>query len=234
MDRPVQQRPVHRRLQGVREAIGVAARELARAHGVFDQRADAGVHRGRTAQREPMEFRIGQVDLQKRQRVRDFLRRGAHERHAVGHRQERLQVRGIGLAQASKQRVVTLRRLPGERQQQLPLRPEPLDERRRGEADLAGDVGQGQPHRPEPGDGAKRAGEDLFVARQPRTGAHDPSWSHGRPRASHLTHLSHLLAPIAPYAPVAPHAPSSCHPPRDSHRVASRCRAIGASRARDH
>jgi hypothetical protein len=86
-----------------------------------------------------------------------------------------------------EQGVVALGRLPGERQQQLPLRPEPLNERRRRKSDLAGDRQPGSAALARAGVMARSApARILFVARQAGTRAHGPSWSHGRPRASHL------------------------------------------------
>ena len=75
MNRPVEQRPVHRRLQRVRESRRGAAGELARSHGIFDEIADAVVYRLGAGQRVTMEVGVGEIDLQKGQGVGDLLGR---------------------------------------------------------------------------------------------------------------------------------------------------------------
>ena len=171
VNRPLQQRPSHHRLDGACQRIGIGPQQLARFDGFVEQRLDAGPHLARVRERVALKIRIEEIHLQEREAVRQRLGRVGHCRDAVGERVQRRKRRRVPRANGGELGADVCRSGGGEGEQQPALRSEALEQRRRRDAGFFRDVAEGEV-RPEARDDTMRRGEQILVAGAARAGAH--------------------------------------------------------------
>jgi hypothetical protein len=149
VDRPGDERAVAHGANRPGQGRGVGRGQLASRDGPVEQRPHLILHRARVDGGQPAELRIGEIKLEERDVVGQLVageRRRAADQHRVqgGERRAVLGAGGARLLGGVRGGLFD------DREQQTPLRAEPLHQGGGGEPGLAGDLGQREPPGPHP------------------------------------------------------------------------------------